>query len=156
MMKPNTQKFVDDNFSIKLAILCLVGLLFNSPTTSSSNNSLAIFSKDDAPDNQYSIYNYGKLYTPENGSPTRDIIFYTTVNGDIGGGLNWEPSKSYHLANKKYVDKKVGAPAPSAWKVLTSDTNAPLSGEARFDGTSIGSSTKLELILHPEMVIRSL
>ena len=120
-------------------------LIIQPPTTSSSNNSLAIFSKDDAPDNQYSIYNYGKLYTPENGSPTRDIIFYTTVNGDIGGGLNWEPSKSYHLANKKYVDKKVNVPAPAGWKVTTNDTSAPLSGAAHFDGTSIGSSTKARI-----------
>ena len=139
------KKFVDDNFLNKTGDTMSGRFVIQPPTTSSSNNSLAIFSKDDAPDNQYSIYNYGKLYTPENGSPTRDIIFYTTVNGDIGGGLNWEPSKSYHLANKKYVDKKVGAPAPSAWKVMTSDTNAPLSGEARFDGTSIGSSTKARI-----------
>lgn len=117
----------------------MTGKLILKPTN--STNSLAVYSKDDADSNQYSIYNYGKLYTPENGSPTRDVIFYTTVGGDIGGGLSYEPSKSYHLANKRYVDKRVNIPTSAGWKVTTEDTSSPLSGAAHFDGTSMYSST---------------
>ena len=120
-------------------------LIIQPPTTSSSNNSLAIYSKDDAPDNQYCIYNYGKLYTPENGSPTRDVIFYTTVNGDVGAGTSWLPTKSFHLANKKYVDS-LSAPSPVnfSWKYTGANNQSDrlVAGEfygpekTVFDGSS--------------------
>ena len=114
-LTPN--KFVDDNFVSKTGGTISGKLSIQPQTTSTSNHSLAIYSKDDAPDNQYSIFNYGKLYTPENGSPTRDVIFYTTVNGDVGAGTSWLPTKSFHLANKKYVDNLSGpSPVNFSWK----------------------------------------
>ena len=129
------KKIVDDNFVKKTGDTMSGRLIIQPPSTASSNNSLAIYSKEDAPYNQYSIYKYGKQYTPENRSPTRDDIFYTTVNGDVGAGTSWLPTKSFHLANKKYVDNATKpAPVNFSWKYTGPDNQSDRLVEGEFYG----------------------